>query len=297
MGILAHCGWSHSEELAGGRVGLVEHSLENLCFPHARISSGSEPGSDRDFAYLQSIGVSVIVSVDGAVPMVDTAARRGIRYLHIPIGYDGIPEDSALLLAHVYQELAGKIYVHCHHGRHRGPAAAAFMLSSAGELDRQKALEFLIAAGTSQNYSGLYLAIENSAVIGRERLKDMSLPRPVVDPGDMALQMASTDRLWDRLKEVKNRQWLQDVQHPDLAPAHQALLLEEALVEFHRLKAPDHLTPDKNEHFAQLASEAVEAARRLRTLLSEFSPVDTEKADGALSGIQQSCTNWHRNFR
>lgn len=295
--ILACCGSSHGEGSVGGGESPAEHSLENLCFPHARICSGSEPRSDRDFAYLQSIGISAVVSVDGAIPMVDTAARRGIRYLHIPIGYDGIPEDSALLLASVYQDLSGKIYIHCHHGKHRGPAAAAAMLTSAGEFDRLRALDFLNSAGTSHQYSGLYLAVENSSFIGRDKLKGISLPRPVVDPGGMARQMANIDRFWDGLKEVKNRHRLQDIHHPDLAPSHKAILLEEALVEFHRLPRPGSLTPDKNELFAQFAVESIEAVRKLRVLLSDPSPLHIDRANEEFFRIQKSCSDCHKNFR
>ncbi|MEM6655987.1 MAG: hypothetical protein AAF596_09305, partial [Planctomycetota bacterium] len=69
-------------------------------------------------------GVRTLVSVDGARPDVALAAEHGLRYVHVPFGYDGIPREARLALTRVARDRQGGVYVHCHHGRHRGPAAA-----------------------------------------------------------------------------------------------------------------------------------------------------------------------------
>ena len=64
-----------------------------------QILSGSEPSGIITFAALREMGVSVVVSVDGRRPDVDAAKRHGLRYIHLPIGYDDVPtERQAQLL-------------------------------------------------------------------------------------------------------------------------------------------------------------------------------------------------------
>ena len=41
------------------------------------------------------------------------------------IGYDEIPADAQKAIFKVMKDLKGPYYFHCHHGQHRGPAAAA----------------------------------------------------------------------------------------------------------------------------------------------------------------------------
>ena len=83
------------------------------------ILVGSEPGGEEAFRSLQSLGVQVILSVDGAAPNLELARKYGMRYIHIPIGYDGIDQQSALAMTRVARDIRGPLYVHCHHGRHR----------------------------------------------------------------------------------------------------------------------------------------------------------------------------------
>ena len=127
--------------------------------------SGAEPTGDAHFAALARLGVRTVVSVDGPVPDAAAARRHGLRTVHVPIGYDGVPPGAAATLAAVMERLGptadgagalpGGVFVHCHHGRHRGPAAAAACGLSAGLIDRPAALALLDAAGTSPRYAGL----------------------------------------------------------------------------------------------------------------------------------------------
>src|SRR5262245_19658660 len=64
-----------------------------------RLYSGGNPEGDAGFASLQQLGVRTVISVDGARPDVERARTYGLRYVHLPIGYDGVPEGQALRLA------------------------------------------------------------------------------------------------------------------------------------------------------------------------------------------------------
>src|SRR5438094_677830 len=81
----------------------------------------SSPDGDEGFHSLQQLGIKTIVSVDGARPEVDLARKYGLRYVHLPIGYDAVPREQALRIARAIRDLPGPVYIHCHHGRHRGP--------------------------------------------------------------------------------------------------------------------------------------------------------------------------------
>ena len=43
--------------------------------------------------------MKTIISVDGAKPDLKSARKQGIRNVHIPIGYTGVPEHAALARA------------------------------------------------------------------------------------------------------------------------------------------------------------------------------------------------------
>lgn len=124
------------------------------------LYSGSGPHDDRAFAWLASLGVRTIVSVDGTAPDVDAARRHGIRYVHLPIGYDQVDPQAILALARVAREIRGPIYFHCHHGKHRGPAAAAAYCRLSGRLDVAGASELMRVAGTDPKYRGLWESVE-----------------------------------------------------------------------------------------------------------------------------------------
>ena len=89
------------------------------------IISGAEPDGDRALAEIASMGVKTILSVDGKAPDVETARDYGMRYVHVPIQYKGISTDELLVITKTFREAEGPFYVHCFHGKHRGPAAAA----------------------------------------------------------------------------------------------------------------------------------------------------------------------------
>src|SRR6185436_14778526 len=125
--------------------------LPNAYRLHERVISGGEPAGEEAFATLQKLGVKTIISVDGAQPQLELAKRFGLRYVHLPHGYDGVPEGRAKELAKAVRDLPGPIYIHCHHGKHRSPAAATVACVAAGLLVPEQSLTVLTTAGTSDS--------------------------------------------------------------------------------------------------------------------------------------------------
>ena len=68
--------------------------LRNAFRLSKNVYSGAEPGSEEAFARLKQWGVKTVISVDGKAPEVETAARHGLRYVHLPLHYKGIEDDK-----------------------------------------------------------------------------------------------------------------------------------------------------------------------------------------------------------
>ena len=164
--------------------------------------SGAEPAGDAAFTALARAGVKTVVSVDGPAPDAAAARRHGLRTVHVPVGYDGVPADAAARLAAVMRRFGpaggedpGGVFVHCHHGRHRGPAAAAICGRTAGLLSSSDAVAVLSRAGTANRYGGLWASV---AAFDPAALPpgEPELPE-AVPPSDLAAAMAATAELLD----------------------------------------------------------------------------------------------------
>jgi hypothetical protein len=99
--------------------------LHNVFRLTDNLYRGSAPEGDAGFVSLQKLRVKTIISVGGARPDEDRARKSGLSYVHLPIGYDGVPQQQGLRIARAARDLPGAVYIQSHHGKHRGPAAAA----------------------------------------------------------------------------------------------------------------------------------------------------------------------------
>ena len=70
-----------------------------------------------------------------------------------------VPWDQALRLVKAAETLPGPIFVHCHHGQHRGPAGAAVICMATEGWTPEQATGWLQLAGTATNYAGLYRTV------------------------------------------------------------------------------------------------------------------------------------------
>ena len=129
--------------------------IHNAVAFHDGFISGSVPEGEAGFETLAAMGVKTIISVDGAVPDVDMARARGLRYIHLPIGYNGFDEQRRLELARATRDAMndGAVYIHCHHGKHRSAGAAAVVIASLGWATPEKAIERMKVSGAAPAYS------------------------------------------------------------------------------------------------------------------------------------------------
>jgi len=207
--------------------------------------------------------------------------------VHIPLGYDGISEKSGAALARVVQDCDGPIYFHCHHGQHRGPAAAAVACIASGSADNKSALEILERAGTSQDYAGLWRDVAAYS----PPPPDARLPElhEVAEVTSLAAAMANIDRRIDLLKFCRDAGWSVPSQHPDVVPAQEALLIKEALHESAR-----HLGNNDDEQFRKWLTESESCAQALETALRAAGHNDATRA---FQKMEQSCKQCHAKYR
>lgn len=278
---------------------IEEPALPNAYRLHARVISGGQPEGERAFAALQELGVRTIISVDGARPDVGLAKKYGLRYVHMPHGYDGVPEQRAKELAKAVRDLPGPIYIHCHHGKHRSPAAATVACVGAGLLSPDAALGVLRAAGTSENYRGLYQSAEAAQRLDDALLDELQVEYPeTVKVPPIADAMIAIEHTHDHLKALAGNQWARLEKQPDLDSAHEALLLREHYAELLRTDE----VKQQPEGFQKMLAESEATAKQLEDLLTEWKKAGTpspppEKIGQAFAAVTQSCASCHKTYR
>ena len=256
-----------------------------------KIISGSCPYGDAGFAALAVQGVKTIVDVDGAKPDADLAAKYGMRTVHIPVPYSGITRDEQLEIIRAVRDLDGPVFVHCHHGEHRGPTAAVLAAMALEGWTNEDGLEALGQAGTSKGYAGLWQDVREfkkptaAEIDAADNKFPSSAPIPAI-----AESMVSIDGYFDSLKAVKAAGWKAPAAHPDVDPAHQALLLKEQFREIKRTPQVQAFPTDFMKHLddAETAATALEAALRGE---------DVAAKETAFKVMGENCGSCHKLYR
>lgn len=277
----------------GGIERINAQYLPNTVRLHARVISGGLPEGDAAFAELQSWGVKTLISVDGARPDVVLASKYGMRYVHLPHGYDGIPPQRAKELAKAVRDLVGLVYVHCHHGQHRSPAAAAVACVGAGLIEPTDAASVLSLAGTSAHYRGLYQSAEAAQQFDAASLDDLQCDFPAIAKlPAMAEAMVAVDHAYHHLQALEKAGWKTPAEQPALLPDHEALLLREHFTEL--LRGND--VQGRSESFRQFARDAEAQAQALEAAL-QVPSIDTAVASQLLRTVSDNCQSCHQAFR
>lgn len=268
--------------------------LHNVLRVTDRLYSGNSPESDAAFAELQALGVKTIISVDGGRPLIDRAEAYGMRYVHIPVGYDGIDGQTQVLIARAYRDLPGPVYLHCHHGRHRGPTAAASAAVILGEMTPEQGVALLKAAKTSPNYPGLYECVSSISPEFRDFVDRAppadSLPSVATVSGLVA-NMVGIDFCFENLGHVKKANWTVPKDHPDLVPAAEA----GRLADHYRVLMDDPECGNISAEFVALLKRSWEEAQALEDAI--VAKKGAERLDALFAAVDQSCRDCHNSYR
>ncbi len=253
-----------------------------------RIFTGYEPTGNAGFDSLQKLGIKTIVNADGATPDIDAAKARGMRYIHIPYGYDTVPDEVQKAICKIIKECDGPFYFHCHHGQHRGPAAAAIALRADTGCDAETGLAVLTRCGTGKDYKGLWKSVGEFKPPG----KDEPLPElhEISKVNDLPQAMARMDRVWDNVILLQKSDWKPPADHPDLSAEHEALILGESLRTIARL----NVEKDQKQDMWLRMKETESFAFHLRDALKSG---DTKQANERFHAIENNCMNCHSLYR
>ena len=271
--------------------------LPNAYRIHDRVISGGQPDGEAAFKQLADLGVKTIVSVDGAKPDVALAKRHGLRYVHLPHGYDGISDDRAQDLSRAVRDLPGPIYIHCHHGKHRSPTAAAVACVGSGLIEPDTALNVLKTAGTSADYRGLYASAAAARRFADAELDalDYNFPESAELP-PLAEAMVGIEHAHHRLIFLAAAGWNSPADHPDLDSPHEALLFREQFTEL--LRNDD--VQQQPQHFRELLTQSEDLAVQLEAVLrmpAVSRDDDRAQATQVLQRISNNCTACHHEYR
>lgn len=266
--------------------------VENAFRLSPNVYSGGSPVGESAFHRLRELGVRTIVSVDGAAPDVETAKRYGIEYVHVPLRYSGLEPFQLAQLAKVAKERPGPFLIHCHHGRHRGPAAAAIVcMSCETNWTPEFAKQWLQRAGTSPDYVGLFEAVVSFRPPNED---ERAAAPPLVSrtPADPLTEtMIRVDELWERMASLAAADLVRD---PDRrrGAIRDGLLLREEFAEYLRSTAKDRVPADVRSEW-----EAASAAARKLHLGLAADRFDPSAFESALAALKGQCFHCHKRFR
>ena len=296
LGVMVVCAGANDDHGVAEKLDVA--GLHNVFRISDRLYSGSGPDGDEAFASLKKLGIKTILSVDGAKPDVERAKAFGLRYIHVPIGYNGVPREQALQIAKAVREIPGPFYIHCHHGKHRGPAAAAVArLCSDEECRVDDALAVLRIAGTDSRYSGLFKSIREFRRSTTEELEKLPAELPAVaNVAGLTQAMVTLDHTWDNLKLVRVANWQAPPDHADIDPAHEALQLLENYQELLRLAELKSRPPD----FQKWAEAGQASAKELEQILravNDKARVNGNAAEKSFQRASAACAQCHAKYR
>lgn len=265
--------------------------LHNVYRLGETLYSGSSPDEDGAFESLARLGVKTIISVDGAPPDVEAARANGMRYVHLPMTYGSVPHEILVGLVRATRELPGPVYLHCHHGKHRGPAAAVSLWRC---LDKHVTSEQAVAAmtliGTADRYQGLFASVRDTACPTPAELQaaKSGLPESSHVP-PLAKSMSEIDRMWDRVAKPVGERNTTTISM-QLTTAYD---IAEQFREAARLAdVADEMQPG----FQAIIDNLESLAEIIQSELREPSAASPLRA-AAVARVAAQCAQCHANFR
>lgn len=277
-----------------------EHGgLHNVFQLSETIVSGSEPEGDAGFESIRAMGVRTIVSVDGKTPDVEGAEAHGLRYVHVPIQYKGISDDELEKLAKTFRELDGPFYVHCFHGKHRGPAAAEVGRIVLDGVSRETAIaEMRQYCGTSSKYEGLYRVIATGHIPDAEESERYPFLFDAEHPLEgVAGLMVKVSRAHDHIEGLMELEWALDPENPDVDPLNEATILAQALDDACQLGEVEmSANADYRQWFATAREQSAKLVEELTRFKTGESAAGFEAAE-TFKSLQKTCGACHTVYR
>lgn len=266
--------------------------LHNVVAYAPDVLSGSVPEGEEGFASLAKLGIKTVLSVDGAEPELDKAAKYGLKYVHLPITYSGFDEKRKLELTKAVRDLPRPMYMHCHHGKHRSAGAAGAAVVSLGWMSPEEAVARMKVSGTAPDYKGLYACTANAVKMMPAILDaiDGNFPA-VVRPQGTVKTMIEIDIALENLKAIQHAGWKSPPDHPSLTGAAEA----GRLADYYRFLHADKESVELGTEYLQMLLSANKEATELEDALTkETAPAELDKK---FKVVTTSCKTCHVKYR
>lgn len=258
------------------------------------IISGAKPEGIDGFKSLKNMNVRTIVCVDGVAPDVETARKYGLKTIHLPLKYDAPSSEQIFDLTTIVarSRVIGKVYIHCHQGKHRSATAAAIVSIALGDLTFEEATTRMHESETSSEYQGLWNAVKNTTVIHvNDLLCNQKVYPSRVEPKGMICQMIAVDESMDNLTRFQNANWNAPKEHPDLVGVAEAGIIVDT---FRKIQCSNEVKNFPKDFERQLDYALQQAGGLEEALMQKLSKTEL---DVCMKRMEQSCINCHSMFR
>ena len=272
--------------------------LRNVVAFAPGLLSGSTPEGEEGFNTLESMGVKTVISVDGARPDVEAAHRSGIRYVHLPIGYNGMDRQRTMEIARAIQVARERdpdapVYLHCHHGKHRSAGALGAAVVTLGLATPDEATARMKTSGTAPHYTGLYQCVASASPASPRELRAIKANFPSVwKTSGMVKSMVEIDERYEHLKLIEAAGWKTPPDHPDLVPAAEA----GRLADLYRDLKDDKRVRAKPRQFQDWIDSSHARAQSLEDGLTDNTTAP-EELSRRFKAIAASCKECHARYR
>ena len=241
------------------------------------IFVGPRP-SQEHIGELKALGIKKVISVD-ALPPKSSLWAEAIQIRHLPAGYQALPKTLQLRLARELSMDPVKTYIHCHHGKHRAPAAALAALRTLGQLDQAEARAWLDRCGVG--YQSLRKSVQDAQPESTQNIQSAMPLEEVAATRSLSRLMAEIDQVWDRLKKVPS---------PDDPKLSTQTEDAAHLLDLFRLSSETAGPVDPV--YPKQMQEAIRLATALESELQNGEDAAKLRAD-----LRTSCRTCHRAFR
>ena len=264
-----------------------------------KVSYGSTPLTATEFDLLKAEGFNTIISVDGVTPNLNFSEPRSIDYVHLPIGYSGVDRQRALDLSKTADAASGRIYIHCHHGKHRAPVAAILACAGNGSLPINKITEVLQMNPSVRRYVGLMESARSAELFSKETLQDHQIvPHKREDLSITSFWMIELSKEADLLFQTAEQPKKYESSSLE-GLATQSLAVAEAFQELIRVKATSD--PPYLQTLQASLSTAEEIHQHLLELQATSGTVNRselwQESIDLMMKLRNHCTSCHRDHR
>jgi hypothetical protein len=222
-----------------------------------------------------------------------------MRYVHIPVQYKGLSPEEMAAIAKTFRELPGPFYVHCFHGKHRGPTAAAVGRIVLDGASREVALaEMRQWCGTAQKYSGLYAAIANQMIPDAATTQAFAFEFPSAHRfHGLRETMIVAPRSYDPLRDLAARDFAPDPDHPDLDAVNESQKLAELFAMLEKGEDTAARPEDFRSWMSTAARDSALLREQLQGVRAGATPAGLQDAKATIARLESTCNSCHKIYR